>query len=151
MREPPIPYGFWTSYSPWLVGSILAGETDYEDAQSAATGACSSGRSARTRSDSQSQNVTKNYLILANGQGPGSTSFAKSLGPALTANLPNIGVVTAISADPNFATGAAALPGVHAEASDLQIQWLPAEPALQLTGNDVGAQGVNSEPYNGYL
>ena len=95
------------------------------------------------------QNVTKNYLLLAKGQGPGSTSFAKLLGPAVTANLPNIGVVTASSSDPNFATWAAVLPGVQAVAEDPEIQWLPAEPAVQLTGNDVSAQGVNTEPFNG--
>jgi subtilisin family serine protease len=97
------------------------------------------------------QNIAKNYLILANGQGAGSTRFASALGPALTANLPAIGVVTATSSDPGFAAWAAALPGVKAVAEDPEIQWLPAEPAVQLTGDDVGSQGVNSEPYNGYL
>jgi lantibiotic leader peptide-processing serine protease len=97
------------------------------------------------------QNPTKNYLILANGQGPGSTAFAKLLGPALVANLQSIGVVVARSADPNFATWAAAQPGVQSVAEDPEIQWLPKEPAVQFTGNDVGEQGVNSEPYNGYL
>ena len=33
------------------------------------------------------QNPTKNYVILAKGQGKSSTNFASSLGPALTANL----------------------------------------------------------------
>jgi lantibiotic leader peptide-processing serine protease len=97
------------------------------------------------------QNVTKNYLILAKGQGPGSTSFAKSLGTAVTANLPKIGVVLATSSDPNFATWAAAKPGVQAVAEDPEIQWLPKEPAVQLTGDDVGVNGVNSEPFNGFL
>ena len=50
------------------------------------------------------KNISKNYVILAKGQGPGSTNFAKSLGPALTANLEKIGVVLATSTDPNFAT-----------------------------------------------
>lgn len=97
------------------------------------------------------QNITKNYVILATGQGPGSTNFAKSLGPALTANLEKIGVVLATSADPNFATWAAAQPGVQAVAEDPEIQWLPKEPTVQFTGNDVGAEGVNSEPFNGHL
>ena len=97
------------------------------------------------------QNISKNYVILAKGQGPGSTNFAKSLGPALTANLEKIGVVLATSADPGFATWAAALPGVRAVAEDPEIQWLPKEPSVQFTGNDVGVYGVNSEPFNGYL
>lgn len=97
------------------------------------------------------QNITRNYVILAKGQGPGSTAFAKNLGPALVANLESIGVVVARSTDPNFATWAAAQLGVQAVAEDPEIQWLPKEPTVQFTGNDVGAQGVNSEPYNGYL
>lgn len=97
------------------------------------------------------QNISKNYVILAKGQGPGSTNFAKSLGPALTANLEKIGVVLATSADPGFATWAAALPGVQTVAEDPEIQWLPKEPAVQFTGNDVGVEGVNSEPFNGDL
>src|SRR6266576_322839 len=97
------------------------------------------------------QNISKNYVILAKGQGPGSTNFAKSLGSALTANLEKIGVVLATSADPNFATWAAAQPGVQAVAEDPEIQWLPKEHIVQFTGNDLGVEGVNSEPFNGYL
>jgi subtilisin family serine protease len=97
------------------------------------------------------KNISKNYVILAKGQGPASTNFAKSLGPALTANLEKIGVVLATSTDPNFATWAAGQPGVRAVAEDLEIQWLPKELNVRLTGNGLGVEGVNSEPYNGYL
>jgi len=97
------------------------------------------------------QNTTQNYLILAKGQGPGSTSFAAKLGPALTANLEQIGVVTATSSDPNFATWAAALAGVQAVVADPEIQWLPNERTAQFTGTGVSADGVNSEPLNGFL
>jgi subtilisin family serine protease len=95
------------------------------------------------------QNASKNYVILAKGQGKGSTNFVKSLGPALVRNLEKIGVVVATSSDPTFATWAAALPGVQAVTADPEIQWLPAEPAVQFTG--VGTDGGNSEPYSGYL
>jgi subtilisin family serine protease len=88
------------------------------------------------------------YLIVAKGQGKGSTNFAKSLGPALVANLDKIGIVVASSSDPNFATWAAALPGVQAVAADPERQWVPAEPVVQFAG--VVADGVNSEPYMGY-
>ncbi len=70
------------------------------------------------------QNVTKNYVILAKGQGPGSTAFAQSLGPALVANLEGMGVVLARSSDPNFATWASAQPGVQSVSEDPQVQWL---------------------------
>jgi subtilisin family serine protease len=95
------------------------------------------------------QSSNKSYLLLSRTQGAGSTPFAQSLGPALVANLKAIGVVIATSSDPNFATWAATLRGVQAVAEDPEIQWLPKEPAVQLTG--VTADGVNSEPYNGYL
>jgi subtilisin family serine protease len=88
------------------------------------------------------------YLIVAKGQGKGSTNFAKSLGPALVANLDKIGIVVASSSDPNFATWAAALPGVQAVAADPERQWVPTEPVVRFAG--VMADGVNSEPYMGY-
>jgi lantibiotic leader peptide-processing serine protease len=99
---------------------------------------------------------TMNYLILAKGQGTASTSFAKSLGPALVSNLEKIGVVTATSSDPNFATWALALPGVQAVAQDPQIQWLPREATMRLNVKQTGshtvrAQAANAEPFNGYL
>jgi len=97
-----------------------------------------------------------NYLILAKGQGTGSTSFAKSLGPALVKNLEKIGVVTATSSDPNFAAWAAILPGVQAVAQDPPIQWLPREARAQLSAKNNGshkvvAAAVNAEPFNGDL
>jgi lantibiotic leader peptide-processing serine protease len=91
--------------------------------------------------------TSKTYVIVAKGQGKGSTAFAANLGSALQANLEKIGVVIAQSSDSNFATWAAAQPGVQAVAEDPEIQWLPKEPAIQFTGNDVGVEGVNSEPY----
>ena len=97
------------------------------------------------------QNPTKTYLILAKGQGPGSTAFANSLGSALTANLESIGVVVATSSDPNFATWAAVQPGVQAVAEDPQIQWLPNEPAVQFSEKGVVTNDVNTEPFSGYL
>lgn len=93
----------------------------------------------------------KNYLILATGQGKGSTQFAAALassGAVITANLESIGVVGVTSSDPNFATAAAALPGVQAVAEDPEIQWLPNDPAVQSTG--VGALGLNTEPLSGF-
>jgi subtilisin family serine protease len=94
------------------------------------------------------QSTRATYLILARGQGKGSTSFAKSLGPAMVSNLEKIGVVVAISSDPNFATWAATLAGVQAVAEDPEIQWIPAERTMRF--KDVIAQGVNSEPLMGY-
>ncbi len=66
----------------------------------------------------------KNYVILGNGQGPGSTAFAAQLGPAVTANFPDIGVVIATSSDPNFATWASGLSGVKSVTEDQEVQWI---------------------------
>src|SRR5215469_14997667 len=78
------------------------------------------------------QNPTKSYVILGNGQGPGSTSFASALGSSVVAQYDAIGVVVAQSSDPNFSTQAAALPGVQSVAEDQELQWIsPNETVVQ--------------------
>lgn len=81
---------------------------------------------------SVAQNSTKTYLILAKGQGPGSTSFASALGSSVIAQYDEIGIVVAQSSDPNFAATAGALSGVQAVAEDPDRQWIsPNEPVVQ--------------------
>lgn len=70
------------------------------------------------------QNSTKTYLILANSQGAGSTSFASALGLSVIAQYDAIGVVVARSSDPNFPTQAAALGGVQSVTEDEEVQWI---------------------------
>lgn len=98
------------------------------------------------------QTVSTNYVILANGQGPGSTAFAKSLGSAVTYNVSSIGVVLATSSDPNFAAKAAALPGVQSVAADPDVQWLdPKErnaPAADFSVTPGAATAANNETYS---
>ena len=78
------------------------------------------------------QNPTKTYVILANSQGPRSTSFASALGPSVIAQYDAIGVVVAQSSDPNFAAHAAALQGVQSVSEDQELQWIsPNETAFQ--------------------
>jgi subtilisin family serine protease len=67
---------------------------------------------------------SKDYVILAKGQGKGSTAFANNLGPALVADLEDLGVVLARSSDPNFANWVKAQPGVQEVAEDISVQWL---------------------------
>src|SRR5467141_3910067 len=70
----------------------------------------------------------RHYLILANGQGSGSTSFASyvtAAGGTLTNNLEAIGVVTADSSDPNFSANMALQPGVQSVTEDHEVQWIP--------------------------
>src|SRR5215470_16530903 len=78
------------------------------------------------------QNPTKTYVILANGQGPGSTGFASALGSSVIAQYDAIGVVVAQSSDPNFAARAAALQGVQSVTEDQELQWIsPNETVVQ--------------------
>jgi subtilisin family serine protease len=74
---------------------------------------------------STAQGPTKTYVILAQGQGVGSTAFATSLGSSVVAQYDEIGVVIAQSSDPNFAAQVAALPGVGQVAEDHELQWIP--------------------------
>src|SRR6267154_2229730 len=74
----------------------------------------------------------KTYVILAQGQGAGSTAFAASLGSSVIARYDEIGVVVAQSSDPNFAAQAAALPGVGQVAEDHELLWIsPNETVVQ--------------------
>ena len=81
---------------------------------------------------SPAQGSMKTYLILAQGQGAGSTAFAASLGSSVIARYDEIGVVVAQSNDPNFAAQAGALPGVGQVAEDHELQWIsPNETVVQ--------------------
>lgn len=88
------------------------------------------------------QNPTKTYLILANTQGSGSTSFASALGSSVIAQYDAIGIVVAQSSDPNFATQAAALPGVQSVAEDQELQWISPNETVIQAGNVIDDSAV---------
>jgi len=73
---------------------------------------------------SAAQSPTKTYMILARGQGAGSTAFAASLGSSVIAQYDEIGIVVAQSSDPSFAAQVAALPDVGQVAEDHELQWI---------------------------
>lgn len=81
--------------------------------------------------------TSKTYVIVAKGQGKGSTAFAVNLGSALVANYPDIGIVLAKSNDPRFATWASAFPGVQSVVQDQMVQWI--SPAEKRMAADVAA------------
>jgi subtilisin family serine protease len=93
-------------------------------------------------------------VILARGQGAGSTAFAGAVaaaGGTVTSQLEGIGVIVASSADPNFAVNAAAIPEVQSVAEDVEIQWIPPnEQAVQLSDSDVSSLGLpaNAETWS---
>src|SRR5215813_12064477 len=73
------------------------------------------------------QNAPRQYLILATGQGPGSTDFADAITAAngsVTRMIPSIGVALASSSDPNFAATIEGNPKVSEVAEDIQVQWI---------------------------
>jgi len=73
-------------------------------------------------------------MILARGQGAGSTAFAASLGSSVIAQYDEIGIVVAQSSDPGFAAQVAALPDVGQVAEDHELQWIsPNETVVQAT------------------
>ncbi|HKP14272.1 MAG TPA: S8 family serine peptidase [Blastocatellia bacterium] len=100
------------------------------------------------------QSTNRHYLILAKGQGQGSTGFTEAVAAAngnVTNVLEGIGVVTADSSDPNFAAAIAAHPGVQDVAEDVEAQWLsPVEQSAEATDIIATPSGVNSEPFNGF-
>jgi subtilisin family serine protease len=68
--------------------------------------------------------TAKDYVIIAKGQGKGSTAFAANLGSALVANLEDMGLVLARSSDPNFANWVRAQTGVQDVTEDQVVQWI---------------------------
>jgi subtilisin family serine protease len=101
----------------------------------------------------KAQDVTRHYLIVAKGQGLGSTAFLNSVaaaGGTVTGVLEDIGVVLADSSSPEFLANIKAEPAVQDAAEDVEIQWIsPSEPAVEATVQPQ-PDGVNSEPYWGY-
>jgi subtilisin family serine protease len=98
--------------------------------------------------------VTRHYLILAKGQGAGSTAFLSAIEKAkgtVTNVIEAIGVVMADSSNPNFVAVLKANAKVQAVSEDVEINWLPPnEQAVEATDIAPITEGVNSEPYFGY-
>jgi len=98
--------------------------------------------------------VTRHYLIVAKGQGAGSSDFLAAIVKAkgtVTNVIEAIGVVTADSSNPNFVAALKANAKVQAVSEDVEVNWLPTnEQAVEATDITPIAEGVNSEPYFGY-
>lgn len=94
-----------------------------------------------------------NYLIVAKGHGPGSADLDDLLanaGAVVTAKIPEIGVVLAQSANPDFLAIVGADPRVQQAAEDIVVPWIINERSIEANEADLQAQAVNSEPYSGY-
>ncbi len=101
------------------------------------------------------QASAKDYVIVARGQGAGSTAIDDAVakaGGTVTGRQEAIGVVFASSDDAGFATALAADARVQHVVADVEVSWIePGESAVELSETDATQTGVNSEPYNAYL
>jgi subtilisin family serine protease len=94
-----------------------------------------------------------NYLIVVKGQGKGSADLddlVARAGGAITAKIPEIGVVLASSFNPDFLAVVTADPRVQKAAEDIEVQWSDNEQFVKASESDLQVTGVNSEPYWGY-
>jgi lantibiotic leader peptide-processing serine protease len=100
------------------------------------------------------QPLTRHYLVLARGQGPGSTNFLSAIraaGGTPTRVLEQIGVVLADSSNPDFAVSTKKNAVVQDVAEDAAVQWIsPNERAVAARESDLNASSVNFEPYTGW-
>ncbi len=100
-----------------------------------------------------SAEAPRSYLILARSQGAGSADLddlVAAAGGAVTGRLPQIGVVLATSASPDFLARVSADARVQQAAEDLEVPWIPDEHATLVQASDLQANGLNSEPYWAY-
>ncbi len=93
--------------------------------------------------------TAKHYIVLSKTQGQGSTEFATSLPGVLSAKLDEIGVVLADSDDHDFASKAAALPGVQGVAEDPELQWVANGTAIEASPEFL-LHAANAEPFSPY-
>ena len=94
-----------------------------------------------------------NYLIVAKGQGQKSTNLDDLMASAaatITGRIPEIGVVMATSANPNFLAIVNADARIQQAAEDVEVAWIPDEHAIEAKESDLQVSGVNSEPFSGY-
>ncbi len=93
------------------------------------------------------------YLILAKGQGPASADLddlMAAAGGTVTGRLPQIGVVLATSANPDFLALVTADARVQQAAEDIEVPWIPDVHATVVQASDLEATSVNSEPLWAY-
>lgn len=92
-----------------------------------------------------------NYVIVAKNIGKDTTgieSAVKSAGGTVTASLPQVGIVLAVSNAQGFANALVANSDVQNVAEDVVVSWIGNVPATQAADADVPA---NREPFNARL
>ncbi len=98
--------------------------------------------------------ASKNYLVVAKGEGPGSADLdavVSSAGGTIAGRIPEIGVVLASSTNPAFMKQVLKDSRIQQVAEDIEVPWLPpGELAVEPLESDLQATGLNSEPYWAY-
>lgn len=95
----------------------------------------------------------RNYLVMAKGHGPGSTdldALMATVGATITGRIPEIGVLMASSANPDFLAIISADTRVQSAAEDVEVPWIPHEQVAAADESDLQANGLNSEPFWGF-
>jgi subtilisin family serine protease len=91
----------------------------------------------------------KDYVVVARGQGRGSTALDDRIVAAqghVQHRWDELGVIVATSANPGFAAAVAVDPRVSGVSEDIEMRWLPREPARLLELGDTQPQSGESEP-----
>lgn len=97
------------------------------------------------------QAQTRNYLVLANGQGKGSTSFAHNLNGRIIADIEKYGVVLVASDDASFVAHTSKLKGVQQVSADPEFKFVNKETHSFATNDQQPSLPANKEPFNKYL
>jgi subtilisin family serine protease len=96
------------------------------------------------------QGAAKSYVIVARGQGAGSTAIEDAVaaaGGVVEQTWEEIGVVVASSSNPDFLAEIQADSRVHQAAEDAPVPWIPDYTTFDVEVADVAQQGVNSESF----
>jgi lantibiotic leader peptide-processing serine protease len=95
----------------------------------------------------------RDYVIVARGQGQGSTALDDRIVAAqgrVQHRWDDLGVIVASSASPGFAADVAADPRVRGVSEDVEVRWLPDERAQLMDLRDVDLPSVDGEPGASY-
>lgn len=94
----------------------------------------------------------RNYLIVARGQGSGSTAISDLIAAAdgvVEQVWEDIGVIAASSSNPDFLAQVAADARVQHVAEDNEVQWVPDLTTFDVDGSDVEAEAhANNESFS---
>lgn len=96
------------------------------------------------------EDATRSYVIVARGQGSGSTAIddlVSAAGGTITGSLAAIGVVFASSSNSQFLAAVTADPRIQEAAEDVEVNWIPDEQVIELDA-DAASLPANHETFS---